>query len=33
MTGVVTAEYGDWKRAVERTSGWIRAGEDPAAAP
>lgn len=28
-----TAEYDNWKRAVERTFDWIRAGEDPAAAP
>ncbi|MES9607741.1 glycerol kinase GlpK [Actinomadura sp. NPDC000929] len=27
------AEYDNWKRAVERTFDWIRAGEDPAAAP
>ncbi|GAA0591312.1 glycerol kinase GlpK [Actinomadura livida] len=27
------AEYENWKRAVERTFGWIRAGEDPAALP
>ncbi|MFA1551224.1 glycerol kinase GlpK [Actinomadura chokoriensis] len=27
------AEYGNWKRAVERTFDWIRAGEDPASAP
>ncbi|MFE9106962.1 glycerol kinase GlpK [Actinomadura geliboluensis] len=27
------AEYDNWKRAVERTFGWIRAGEDPATAP
>ncbi|NVI92727.1 glycerol kinase GlpK [Actinomadura sp. BRA 177] len=26
-------EYDNWKRAVERTFDWIRAGEDPAAAP
>ncbi|MEU8803936.1 glycerol kinase GlpK [Spirillospora sp. NPDC048819] len=27
------AEYDNWKRAVERTFDWIRAGEDPAARP
>ncbi|MFG2091077.1 MULTISPECIES: glycerol kinase GlpK [unclassified Spirillospora] len=27
------AEYDNWKRAVERTFDWIRAGEDPAAQP
>lgn len=27
------SEYDNWKRAVERTFDWIRAGEDPAAAP
>jgi glycerol kinase len=27
------AEYDNWKRAVERTFDWIRAGEDPAATP
>lgn len=27
------AEYDNWMRAVERTFDWIRAGEDPAAAP
>ncbi|WP_141576522.1 glycerol kinase GlpK [Actinomadura sp. WMMA1423] len=27
------AEYDNWQRAVERTFDWIRAGEDPAAAP
>ncbi|XRQ16163.1 glycerol kinase GlpK [Actinomadura welshii] len=27
------AEYDNWKRAVERTFDWIRAGEDPASRP
>ncbi|WP_433468981.1 glycerol kinase GlpK [Spirillospora sp. CA-128828] len=27
------AEYDNWKRAVERTFDWIRAGEDPASTP
>ncbi|MGP4029153.1 glycerol kinase GlpK [Actinomadura sp. 3N407] len=27
------AEYDNWKRAVERTFDWIRAGDDPAAQP
>ncbi|TDC48164.1 glycerol kinase [Actinomadura sp. KC345] len=27
------AEYDNWKRAVERTFDWIRAGDDPAARP